>query len=93
MRTSASVQSGTAWCSHTAIAGEAGTGRVPVSDLSLVEKVPRAPYAGQTAKTAFDAEEIREHIAIVQHKAIDELSGEIAIRKKYLKSSAPPSCH
>lgn len=62
---------------------------MPVSDLSLVEKVPCA--AAKPAKPAFDAEEIREHIAIVQHKAIDELSGEIAILKKYLKSKrAPP---
>jgi hypothetical protein len=29
---------------------------------------------------------LRERIATVQHKAIDELSGGIAILKKYLKS-------
>ena len=38
----------------------------------------------------YNVEEIREHIATVQHKAMDELSDELAILKKYLKSKRVP---
>jgi hypothetical protein len=38
----------------------------------------------------FDVEEIREHVATVHHKAIDELSGEIAILKKNLRTKRVP---
>lgn len=62
---------------------------VPFSDLSFVDKVPRA--APQPVGPAFNAEEIRARIENVHHKAMDELSGELAIFKKYLQSKHVPA--
>ena len=62
--------------------------RVNTDDLTFIER--REPAKVPT-KPTFNAEEVREHVATVQHKAIDELNSEIAILKKYLKSKkAPP---
>ena len=52
---------------------------------------PRDSKPAKPPKQVFDVEEIREHVATVQHKTMDELSDELAILKKYLKSKrAPP---
>jgi len=62
---------------------------VPFSDLSFVEKVPRS--TPKPAKPPYNAEEIRERIDTVRHKAMDELSGKLAILKKYLQSKHVPA--
>ncbi len=62
---------------------------VPFSDLSFVEKVPRS--APRPAEPAFNAEEIRERIDTIRLKAMDDLSGELAILKKYLQSKRVPA--
>jgi len=62
---------------------------VPFSDLEFVEKVPRS--TPRPVAPAFNAEEIRERIDNIRHKAVDELSGELAILKKYLQSKQVPA--
>jgi len=62
---------------------------IPFSDLNFVEKVPRA--APQPVRPAFNAEQIRERIENVHHKAMDELRGELAILTKYLQSKHLPA--
>ena len=62
---------------------------VPFSELNFVEKVPRA--SPKPAEPTFNAEEIRERIENVHHKAMDELSGELAILKKYLQTKQVPA--
>ncbi len=62
---------------------------VPFSDLSFVEKVPRS--SPKPAAPAFNANEIRERVDNVRHKAMEELSGELAILKKYLQSKQVPA--
>lgn len=62
---------------------------VPFSDLSFVEKVPRS--APKPAMPAFNANDIRERVDNLRHKAMDELSGELAILKKYLQSKQVPA--
>jgi hypothetical protein len=59
--------------------------RVPVSDLNFIERpTPRQPP--QPAKPAIDVDEVHEHLLAAQHSSMDQLSGDIAILKKYLKS-------
>lgn len=59
--------------------------RVPVSDLNFVERpTPRQPP--KPAKPAIDVDEVHEHLLAAQHSSMDQLSGDIAILKKYLKS-------
>jgi len=59
--------------------------RVPVSDLNFVERpTPRQPP--KPAKPAIDVDEVHEHLLSAQHSSMDQLSGDIAILKKYLKS-------
>jgi hypothetical protein len=62
---------------------------VPFSDLNFVDKVPRA--APKPAEPPYNAEEIRERIDNVRHKAMDELGGELAILKKYLQTKHVPA--
>lgn len=61
---------------------------VPFSDLSFVDKVPRV--TPKPAEPPYNAEEVRERVDNIRHKAMDELSGELAILKKYLKSKRIP---
>src|SRR5215471_1196531 len=59
--------------------------RVNVDDLDfLTRSTPRRPP--KPAKPAIDIEAVREHLETAQHTSIDQLSGEIAVLKKYLKS-------
>lgn len=59
--------------------------RVSVSDLDFLGRVtPRQPP--KPAKPAIDIEAVREHLTTAQHSSMDQLSGDIAILKKYLKS-------
>lgn len=46
--------------------------------------------AQKPAKPVFDVAELTERIASVQHSNMDQLSGEIAVLKKYLKSKRVP---
>jgi hypothetical protein len=62
---------------------------VPFSDLSFVDKVPRS--APNPPEPPYNAEEIRERIDNVRHKAMDELSGELTILKKYLQTKHVPA--
>jgi hypothetical protein len=59
--------------------------RVNIDDLDfLTRPTPRRPP--KPAKPAFDIEAIREHLVSAQHSSMDQLSGEIAVLKKYLRS-------
>ena len=58
--------------------------RVPTEDLKFVDLAPRA--TSKPAKPSVNVEEVRERLATVQQSSIDQLSGDIAILKKYLKS-------
>lgn len=59
--------------------------RVPVSDLNFVERpTPRQPP--KPAKPAIDVDEVHERLVSAQHSSMDQLSGDIAILKKYLRS-------
>ncbi len=59
--------------------------RVNPEDLTFVER--RSPaLAREPAKPTFDVAELTERIAAVQRTNMDQLSGEIAVLKKYLKS-------
>jgi hypothetical protein len=59
--------------------------RVAVSDLNFAERpTPRQPP--KPAKPTIDVEAVREHLTAAQHSSMDQLSGDIAILKKYLKS-------
>jgi hypothetical protein len=51
---------------------------------------PRNSQPTKPAKPSFNAEEIEERIAIMQHESIQHISGEIAVLKKYLKSKHVP---
>jgi hypothetical protein len=62
---------------------------VPFSDLSFVEKVPRS--APKPVEPPINVEEVRERVDNIRHKAMDELSGELAILKKYLQSKRVPA--
>jgi hypothetical protein len=63
--------------------------RVPTEDLKFVDLAPRPPT--KPAKPAINVEEVRERIATAQHASMDQLSGDIAILKKYLKSKGVPA--
>ena len=58
--------------------------RVPVDDLKFVDLAPRPP--AKPAKPTINVEEVRERLATAQHASMDQLGGDIAILKKYLKS-------
>jgi hypothetical protein len=59
--------------------------RVPVSDLNFAERpTPRQPP--KPAKPAIDVDEVHERLVSAQHSSTDQLSGDIAILKKYLRS-------
>jgi hypothetical protein len=63
--------------------------RVPTEDLKFVELSARAPI--KPARPRINIEEVRERLAIARQSSIDQLSGDIAILKKYLKSKGVPS--
>jgi len=59
--------------------------RVSISDLDFVERrAPRQPP--KPAKPTIDVKAVREHLTTAQHSSMDQLSGDIAILKKYLRS-------
>jgi hypothetical protein len=58
--------------------------RVPVDDLTFVDLAPRPP--AKPTKPTINVDEVRERLATAQHASMDQLSGDIAILKKYLKS-------
>jgi hypothetical protein len=58
--------------------------RVPVGDLKFVDLAPRPP--AKPAKPSINVEEVRERLTTAQHSSMDQLSGDIAVLKKYLKS-------
>jgi hypothetical protein len=57
--------------------------RVPTEDLKFVDLAPRAP--AKPAKPSINVEEVREHLVTVQQSSMDQLNGDIAILKKYLR--------
>jgi len=59
--------------------------RVNVDDLDLLTR-PAPRHPPKPAKPAIDIEAVREHLETAQHASIDQLSGEIAVLKKYLRS-------
>ena len=63
--------------------------RVPTGDLKFVELSARAP--SKPAKPSLNVEELREHRVAAQHSSMDQLSSDIAILKKYLKSKGVDS--
>jgi hypothetical protein len=64
--------------------------RVPVADLDFLERrTPRQPP--KPAKPAIDIEAVRERLTTAQHSNMDQLSGDIAILKKYLRSKGVPT--
>ena len=59
--------------------------RVPVADLNFVDRpTPRQPP--KPAKPAIDIEAVRERLTTAQQSSMDQLSGDIAVLKKYLRS-------
>jgi hypothetical protein len=58
--------------------------RVPTEDLKFVELSARAP--SKQAKPSLNVEELRARLVTAQHSSMDQLSSDIAILKKYLKS-------
>ena len=58
--------------------------RIPTEDLKFVDLAPRPP--AKPAKLSINVDEVRERLATAQHASMDQLSGDIAILKKYLKS-------
>jgi hypothetical protein len=64
--------------------------RVPVEDLKFVGRRAQPPRSPQPVEPRLPVEEIRERLAAVQTSAVDHLTGEIFILKKYLKSKGLP---
>jgi hypothetical protein len=60
--------------------------RVPVSDLNFVERPTPPRQPPKPAKPAIDVDEVHERLVSAQHSSMDQLSGDIAILKKYLRS-------
>jgi hypothetical protein len=59
--------------------------RVSISDLDFLERrAPRQPP--KPAKPTIDIEAVREHLTSAQHSSMDQISGDIAVLKKYLSS-------
>jgi hypothetical protein len=59
--------------------------RVNIDDLDfLTRSTPRRPP--KPVKPAIDIEAVREHLDTAQHSSMDQLSGDIATLKKYLRS-------
>jgi hypothetical protein len=63
--------------------------RVPVEDLKFIDLAPRTP--SKPAKPSINIEEVRERLATAQHTSMDQLSGDVAVLKKYLKSKRVPA--
>ncbi len=64
--------------------------RVPIADLDFLDRrTPRQPP--KPAKPAIDIEAVRERLTTAQHSNMDQLSGDIAILKKYLRSKGIPT--
>lgn len=63
--------------------------RVPVEDLTFVDLALRPP--SKPAKPSINTEEVRERLATVQYTSMDQLSGDVAVLKKYLKSKGAPA--
>lgn len=63
--------------------------RVTVEDLKFVDLAPRQP--AKPAKPSINIEEVRERLTTAQHTSMDQLSGDIALLKKYLKSKGVPA--
>ena len=64
--------------------------RVPVEDLKFVDRRAQPPRPPAPIKRRLPVEEIREHLATTRTSALDHLTGEISILKKYLKSKDAP---
>jgi hypothetical protein len=60
---------------------------VAVSALIFLEESRAHP---KPAKPAYNIEAIEERLAIAQHASVQDLSGEIATLKKYLRSKRAP---
>ncbi|WP_035348210.1 hypothetical protein [Edaphobacter aggregans] len=59
--------------------------RVSIADLDFLNRpTPRPP--AKPAKPAIDVEAIRERLTTAQHSSMDQISGDIAVLKKYLRS-------
>jgi hypothetical protein len=58
--------------------------RVPTADLKFVDLAPRPP--AKPARPSINVEEVRERLTMAQQDSMDQLSGDITILKKYLKS-------
>jgi hypothetical protein len=63
--------------------------RVPTGELKFVDLAPRAP--AKPATPSVNVDEVREHLVTVQQSSMEQLGGDIAILKKYLKSKGVPS--
>ena len=63
--------------------------RVPTDELKFVDLAPRPP--SKPARPRINVEEVRERLATAQDSSMDQLSSDIAILKKYLKSKGVPT--
>ena len=64
--------------------------RVPIADLNFLNRPAPRP-AAKPAKPAIDVEAVRERLTTAQHSSMDQLSGDIAVLKKYLRSKGVPA--
>jgi hypothetical protein len=60
--------------------------RVPVDELKFVERRAQPSRPPAPVKPRMPVEEILERVAAVRASAVDHLTGEISILRKYLKS-------
>jgi hypothetical protein len=59
--------------------------RVPVADLDFLDR-PMRRQPPKPTKPVIDVEAVREQLTTVQHSSMDQLSGDIAVLKKHLRS-------
>lgn len=60
--------------------------RVPVADLDFVDRRTPRQSPPKPAKPAIDIEAIRERLTTAHHSSMEQLSGDVAVLKKYLRS-------
>jgi hypothetical protein len=64
--------------------------RIPIKDLVYLDAGAVAEEPKPSARPKFNAADVHERLANVQHSAVDHLQGELAILKKYLSSIGFP---
>jgi len=67
--------------------------RVRIAELEPLEPTAQRPArpAPPPPRPQIDIDEVRERLESVSHSAVDHLSGEIAILKKYLRTKGAPA--